>query len=177
MDMSDLWVFGYGSLMWRPGFPYREARPARLVGVHRSLCVYSIFHRGTPERPGLVLGLDRGGSCRGVSFRVAAADRDEVMAYLRKRELITDVYRERERPVLVDGAAEPVAAVTYLVDRSHRQYAGVLPYDRLLEMVRTGRGDSGANRDYVLQTAAHLQELGIADPTLERLAADLRHAG
>ena len=172
-DMSDLWVFGYGSLMWRPGFPFLEARPGRLIGFHRALCVYSVFHRGTNERPGLVLGLDRGGSCRGVAFRVAAAEREEVLAYLRKRELVTDVYLERVRPVAIEGASEAVEAVTYLVDRKHRQYAGVLPYERLLELVRAGSGESGANRDYVLQTAAHLDELGIADATLARLAADL----
>ena len=175
--MSDLWVFGYGSLMWRPGFPYLEARPGRMFGLHRSLCVYSVFHRGTAERPGLVLGLDQGGSCRGVVFRVAGKEREAVLDYLRERELVTDVYLERARPVLVEGHGEPVAATTYLVDRSHRQYAGVLPYDRLLHFVRTGQGQSGANRDYVVQTAAHLSELGISDQTLERLAADLKAEG
>src|ERR1700743_747801 len=91
---ADLWVFGYGSLMWRPGFEFLEQTSARLIGEHRALCVYSFDHRGTPEKPGLVLGLDRGGACRGIAFRVAAKRRDEVIGYLREREQTTHVYRE-----------------------------------------------------------------------------------
>src|SRR3974390_225676 len=91
---GDLWVFGYGSLIWRPGFEFIEQVQARLIGEHRALCVYSFDHRGTPERPGLVLGLDRGGACRGIAFRVTASKRAEVVAYLRAREQTTNVYRE-----------------------------------------------------------------------------------
>src|SRR5262245_2338593 len=90
-DNEVLWVFGYGSLMWRPGFPYLERHPARLIGLHRALCVYSYVHRGTPEKPGLVLGLDRGGACRGIAYRVAAAERDGTLSYLREREQVTSV--------------------------------------------------------------------------------------
>src|SRR5690349_2563312 len=86
---SDLWVFGYGSLIWKPGFEFVEQRPARLIGEHRSLCIYSMVHRGTPEKPGLVLGLDRGGACQGVAFRVARKQRDATVAYLREREQVT----------------------------------------------------------------------------------------
>jgi hypothetical protein len=96
---GDLWVFGYGSLMWRPGFDFVEQVPARLIGEHRALCVYSFVHRGTPGKPGLVLGLDRGGACRGVAFRVAAKHRTDVVAYLREREQVTSVYREVLRSV------------------------------------------------------------------------------
>ena len=126
--MSDLWVFAYGSLMWRPGFEHVGHVTARLSGSRRALCVWSFVHRGTPAHPGLVLGLDRGGSCRGVAYRVAAENRDTVLAYLRERELVTDVYREVLRPVRLDTPDRPmVEAVTYVVDRAHRQYAGRLP--------------------------------------------------
>jgi glutathione-specific gamma-glutamylcyclotransferase len=173
--MADLWVFGYGSLMWRPDFPYLESRPATLLGAHRALCVYSWFHRGTPEHPGLVLGLDRGGACRGIAFRVAEADAAEVMGYLREREQVTAVYRERSRPVRFrqGGGA---TALTYLVDRAHRQYAGKLDLEEQLALVARARGRSGINRDYVLNTAAHLAELGIRDPALEWLAGRLKKA-
>ena len=125
-EPSDLWVFGYGSLMWRPGFPFVESGPGRLRGYHRSLCVLSHVHRGTPERPGLVLGLDRGGSCRGMAFRVAGPDAASTLAYLREREQVTAVYVERVLGVTLDDGRR-IAAVTYLVDRRHPQYAGRLP--------------------------------------------------
>ncbi|MGP9822423.1 gamma-glutamylcyclotransferase [Salinarimonas sp. NSM] len=169
---ADLWVFGYGSLMWRPGFPFLERHAARVRGFHRSLCVYSHVHRGTPERPGLVLGLDRGGSCRGVAFRVGATHAQETIAYLRAREQATAVYLERRLAArLADGRL--VTALTYVVDRAHLQYAGRLDLDETLRIVRGGVGRSGANPDYVLSTAVHLVELGVHDPHLARLAAAL----
>src|SRR4029453_16424516 len=103
--MAELWVFGYGSLMWQPGFAFTERVPAALIGAHRSLCIYSFHHRGTEHHPGLVLGLDEGGACRGVAFRVAADKEDATLAYLREREQVTDVYVEAIRPVsLLDGS-------------------------------------------------------------------------
>ncbi len=167
-----LWVFGYGSLMWNPGFPVVERRVATLAGYHRALCVYSHVHRGTPERPGLVLGLDRGGACRGVAFRVAATDATETIAYLRAREQVTAVYLERHVTVRPDGLP-PVRAVTYIVDRSHPQYAGRLPDEALLRLVRGAVGKSGKNPDYVTATQAHLVELGVHDAVLARLAGAL----
>ena len=176
MTPHDFWVFGYGSLMWRPDFPYLEVRPATLVGAHRALCVYSWVHRGTREQPGLVLGLDRGGSCRGLAFRVAEADAARVIGMLRAREQVTAVYRERTRPVRLKGG-ETISALTYLVDRRHPQYAGTLDLEAQLAMVAGAQGRSGVNREYVLNTAAHLKELGIRDEGLEwlaeRLAANL----
>src|SRR5690606_4508114 len=127
--MGDFWVFGYGSLIWRPGFEHVEARRARLNGYRRSLCIYSFVHRGTPERPGLVLGLDRGGSCVGLAFRVRGEQRDAVIEYLRARELVTNVYLERTVAVRLEGG-ETVPAVTYVADRAHGQYAGALDEER-----------------------------------------------
>jgi cation transport protein ChaC len=172
--MSDFWVFGYGSLMWRPGFPFVDSATARLAGAHRALCVYSWVHRGTRERPGLVLGLDRGGSCRGVAYRVEGGRRDEVIAYLRERELITEVYREVWRTVRLDRPDRPAAkALTYLVDRTHRQYAGALSPEAILRHVQGGHGRSGANADYVVNTADHLRSLGFQDALLDKVAAAL----
>lgn len=171
--MTDLWVFGYGSLMWRPGFPYLERRVARLFGAHRALCVYSWVHRGTEARPGLVLGLDRGGACLGIAFRVAAAERERIVAYLREREQVTAVYLERSWPVRFADGAE-ASALTYMVDRRHRQYAGKLDEETQFRLVAGAAGQSGANRDYVINTAAHLHELGIPDTALSRLAERLQ---
>ena len=169
---TDLWVFGYGSLIWRPGFAFAESVQARLHGYHRSLCVFSHVHRGTPERPGLVLGLDRGGVCRGLAFRVAAAQAQETVAYLREREQATAVYLERHVGLRLEDGRQ-VRGLVYVADRKHLQYAGKLPPARLLALVREGRGQSGENPDYVLQTHAHLRKMGIFDPVLAALAQEL----
>ena len=172
---NDLWVFGYGSLLWRPGFAFTEKAPARVTGLHRSLCIYSFVHRGTPERPGLVLGLDRGGACRGMAFRVAAADREVTVHYLREREQATSVYLEVLRGVTLIGQPERrVEALTYVVDRGHAQYAGKLSLDERLHLIRQGHGRSGPNRDYVLATVDELEALGCRDPELHALAERLK---
>ena len=172
---EDLWVFAYGSLMWRPGFDHLERAPARLIGLHRALCVYSFVHRGTPEKPGLVLGLDRGGACRGVAYRVARAARAETIAYLRAREQVTMVYREAWRDVLVAGEPERrVRALVYVVDRGHPQYAGRLDLEQQLHHVRQGHGNSGANRDYVLATVSEIEAQGFRDAGLHLLAERLK---
>jgi glutathione-specific gamma-glutamylcyclotransferase len=174
-DTGDLWIFAYGSLMWRPGFAFLERVPARLNGLHRALCVYSFVHRGTPEKPGLVLGLDRGGACRGIAYRVAASARTDTIAYLRAREQVTMVYREMVRPVVLEGAAERrVRALVYAVNRSHPQYAGRLDHERQLHLVRQGHGHSGANRDYVLATVHEIESQGFRDASLHSLADRLR---
>jgi len=168
---STYWVFAYGSLMWRPGFEYRDERPALLRGAHRALCLYSHVHRGTPERPGLVLGLDRGGACRGVAFSVDSERWDETLRYLRAREQATAAYLEvRRRVTLLGGSGGDVMAVAYIVDRRHPQYAGRLPLDEQRRLVMQGVGQSGANPDYVRSTVLHLRRLGIHDPELEGLA-------
>jgi cation transport protein ChaC len=171
---DDLWVFAYGSLIWRPGFDFLERQPARLYGAHRSLCVLSHVHRGTPERPGLVLGLDQGGMCRGIAFRVCRRQRQQTLAYLRAREQVTMVYRECIRPVRLLGHSERrVRAVCYMVDRSHPQYAGRLDLATQLHYVRQGHGQSGANRDYVIATVKALETLGCRDRDLHLLAERL----
>ena len=171
LSHEDLWVFGYGSLMWRPGFEFLDQTPARLIGEHRALCVYSFDHRGTPEKPGLVLGLDRGGACRGIAFRVAARLRDTTIGYLRGREQTTHVYREVTRSVwLGSDARQRVSALTYVVDRGHVQYAGRLPLAEQLRIVRQGHGRSGNNRDYVLSTVRAIESQGFRDRELHRLA-------
>jgi cation transport protein ChaC len=174
---GDLWVFGYGSLMWRPGFEFIERLPARLIGEHRALCVYSFVHRGTPEKPGLVLGLDRGGACRGVAFRVAEKNRAATIDYLREREQVTSVYREVKRSVWLENEArQRVSALVYVVDRGHVQYAGRLsPADQLRHVLQ-GRGQSGVNRDYVLATVQAIEAEGFRDQQLHRLAMMLHDA-
>jgi glutathione-specific gamma-glutamylcyclotransferase len=174
---ADLWVFGYGSLMWRPGFDVLERVPAKLIGMHRSLCVYSFVHRGTPERPGLVMGLDRGGMCRGIAYRVAAAKREETIAYLRAREQVTSVYLETMRRVeLEDEAKRQVQALCYVVDRGHVQYAGRLGVDECVHYVRQGHGRSGNNRDYVVETVRALEALGYRETDLHLIADRLKGA-
>jgi cation transport protein ChaC len=159
--------------MWRPGFEYLERQGALVHGWRRSLCIYSHVHRGTPERPGLVLGLDRGGACHGVAFRVAASLRERTIEYLRQREQVTAVYLERRVLAhLADGTKAD--AVTYVADRTHLQYAGRLEREQLLSLVVQGSGQSGPNVDYVLNTETHLRENGIRDPVFEWLAAQLR---
>jgi glutathione-specific gamma-glutamylcyclotransferase len=168
---GDLWVFGYGSLMWRPGFDFIEQVPARLIGEHRALCVYSFDHRGTPEKPGLVLGLDRGGACRGIAFRVAARHRHDTVEYLRAREQTTNVYREVMRSVWLENEArQRISALAYVVDRGHVQYAGRLSLAEQLRFVAQGHGRSGNNRDYVLSTVKSIEAQGFRDSQLHQLA-------
>ena len=175
LSKGDLWVFGYGSLMWRPGFEFIEQVPARLIGEHRALCVYSFVHRGTPEKPGLVLGLDRGGACRGIAFRVADHNRAGTVAYLRAREQVTSVYREVMRSVWLENEPrQRVSAMAYVVDRGHVQYAGRLSLPEQLRHVQQGHGQSGANREYVLSTVKAIEAEGFRDAPLHRLASMLR---
>jgi len=161
------WVFGYGSLMWRPGFDFIEARSALLRGYHRAFCIRSIHYRGTPEKPGLVLGLDRGGACRGRAFHIAADKAQLIARYLHERELITGVYEPRW--CNVETPRGSVTAVTYVADRGHREYVGKLSERRIVQLIRRSSGVSGSNRDYLVNTVSHLDDLGIADGPLHRL--------
>ncbi len=172
-DPGEVWVFGYGSLMWRPGFAYAFRCKAMLRGWRRSLCIFSHVYRGTPDRPGLVLGLDRGGACQGVAFRVKARLREPTIRYLREREQPTAVYLERMATIRLESG-ERVSALTYVADRLHPQYAGRLTREAMLDAVRKGTGQSGDNRSYVTETYDHLVSIGVRDRDLEWLAARLR---
>lgn len=172
LPAGDLWVFGYGSLMWKPGFAHAEVRAARICGYHRALCVRSWVYRGTPEVPGLVVGLDRGGSCIGRAFRVPAADKHAVADYLYERELATNVYLPKLVPVQLDNG-QRVLALTFIVDRTHAQYAGRLSVEEATEIVRHAYGRNGPNTEYILHTVAHLDELGIDDSLLHQVRARL----
>jgi cation transport protein ChaC len=171
---ADLWVFGYGSLMWRPNFTYEEAAPALLEGGHRALCVYSVIHRGTHRAPGLVLGLDKGGSCQGMAFRVPSFAVHDTRAYLKRRENVTNTYAVSMRPVkLFDGSGREIVALCYMANRMHPQYAGHLSLERQADLVRRGQGASGANIDYLVNTVLHLRACGVHDALLERLMTRL----
>ena len=171
MDAS-IWVFGYGSLMWNPGFPYLRAVQARMHGVRRALCIRSTHYRGTPESPGLVFGLDRGGSCHGVAFEVAEADREAVVTYLRAREQISMVYHEVVRPARLAGG-EMVGALVYVANQGHEQYAGGLSFEEILTIIRRSAGEMGPNVDYVTATLRRLEDMGIRDRALEQVVAAL----
>jgi glutathione-specific gamma-glutamylcyclotransferase len=176
-SMQQRWIFGYGSLMWRPGFEFMSQAHARIRGYHRSLCVYSLHHRGTEENPGLVLGLDRGGSCVGVAFQVEPSKWEATLAYLRAREQVSMVYVEKTRVVEILGSQRKIEALTYVVDRTHAQYAGKLSHQSLLKHVLQGEGGMGRCRDYVMNTLEHLRQMNIHDGTLEALGAELKLLG
>ena len=170
-DASPEWVFGYGSLMWKPGFAFEQSCHAWLHGYHRSLCVHSWVHRGTQDRPGLVFGLDNGGACKGIAFRFSPEREGDIIAYLDARELVTDVYQRKRLMIRTKHGRVP--AWCYVVRRDHAQYAGKLPETELLARIEKSQGRSGHNRDYVLSTVAHLEELGVKDAVLKAVANKL----
>jgi cation transport protein ChaC len=172
-EQADFWVFGYGSLMWDPGFLADEAVPALVHGYHRRLCLYSYRYRGTAERPGLVFGLDRGGACRGMAFRIAGPAAESVRAYLWEREMPTGAYHPRQLRVSL-GEARSVEALAFVVDTAHRQYAGRLDLDTVARLVATGSGTRGDNHAYLDSTIAHMRAIGLPDRGLERLALRVR---
>ncbi len=167
-----MWVFGYGSLIWDPGFPFAERMIAELPGWQRSFCMRSLHHRGTPEAMGLVLALDRadGARCAGVAFRVQPGAEDATLDELRRRELISSAYLESWETVnLSSGRSE--TALTYVINPDHDQYCGGLPLEEQARIIAQARGGRGSNRDYLISTARHLTELGIGDPDLDWLVA------
>jgi len=169
---DGLWVFAYGSLMWRPDFPHVEVVAARLWGYHRALCILSNHYRGTNERPGLVLGLDRGGSCLGRAFWVAPADVEDARQRLIAREMIGGVYRPCDLPVRLDDG-RTVSAWAFVADRDHDQYYRTTDLAAQVALVRQGVGCAGTSRDYLAETVVHLTDLGIADSALHRLLSQV----
>ena len=173
---GDLWVFAYGSLMWNPDFPHVEARQALLRGYHRSFCIWSGRYRGTPQNPGLVLGLDRGGACRGIVYRVATVDVDEALRLLWVREMRRLTYRPRVVNVAHDAAV--VAALAFTADPRSASYAGRLTDAEAAARIAVSAGERGPNIDYLANTLRHLDELGVRDDRLHRIYAHARaHAG
>jgi len=169
---GDLWVFSYGSLMWDPGFPYLKREPALVHGYHRALCIYSNRWRGTPVQPGLVLGLDRGGTCRGIAYLVAASEVAATIRELWAREMRRQVYKVRLlRARMGDGEAR---AFAFVADPAHPGYAGGLTLERTAQMVATCCGARGPNIEYLTRTLDHLAELGVQDHNLLRVMEAVR---
>ena len=168
---GDLWIFAYGSLLWRPDFDYVEAQPVTIHGYHRALCIRSVEYRGTAEVPGLVFGLDRGGSCRGLAFRIAEIHADQVMADVWKREMITGIYRPCWVKTQVNGVA--VTVWVFVAEPAHDQYAGKLSDAEIMRLVLQGRGTVGPCTEYVKCTFEHLEELGIHDRALDRIVRQM----
>jgi cation transport protein ChaC len=175
---EDFYVFGYGSLIWKPGFEHAGTHPGLLRGFHRRFCLWSRLYRGTPAAPGLVLGLDRGGACRGLVFRVPGRMAGEVLAYLDAREIPRgeDVYVRRLLPVRLLDQGQVVRAVAYVANRSHPSYCRPCPHTAAATIAQ-GVGQAGTNRDYLLHTVSHLDAMGMRDAGLERIAALMEGLG
>ena len=177
LSEDQIWVFGYGSLMWRPGFAFVERVDTRVHGYHRQFCVWSHRYRGSPRSPGLVLGLDRGGSCRGIAYRIAPDQAAKVLAYLDEREMITGVYQPSRLAMSVingETTGRRITAQSYVVDRAHPQYAGALTTEELAALVIQGVGTAGPCLEYLINTVEHLTEIGMPDRRLEKLLALVR---
>ena len=169
---GDLWIFGYGSLMWNPGIPYVRWAPALIFGYHRAMCIYSSRWRGTPDRPGLVLGLDRGGACRGIAFQVKTAEVPFALEALWEREMRRAVYQPRLLRARLPN--REVRVLTFIADPHHAGYAGKLSVARTARLVATCCGDRGPNLEYLTRTVDHLAELGLRDHNLQHVLAAAR---
>jgi cation transport protein ChaC len=170
----DFFVFAYGSLMWRPDFPFAEIEPAILHGYHRAFCITSTHYRGSIERPGLVLGLDRGGKCIGRLYRIAAKDAPEVAEYLHQRELVTGCYVPKQVTLRLPEDRRQLG-IAYVADRKHYQYTGKLSDAAVADIIRHAVGIVGSNREYLRSTVQHLEEMGIVEGRLHRILQLLQH--
>jgi len=174
LPRENLWVFGYGSLMWDPGFPHLDAQRARIFGYHRALCIRSVRYRGTHDRPGLVFGLDRGGSCMGMGFQTEPSEQCNIADYLQDREMLNGIYEPAIRPITLDDGRK-VAALTFIVKRHHRSYIKHLSAQEAALIVARAKGQRGANIDYVLSTLELLESFGIHDPQLHQVSQIAAH--
>jgi cation transport protein ChaC len=165
---SDAWVFGYGSLMWNPAFHYAECRPARLEGYRRSFCFWTPLGRGSPEKPGLMLAIEKGGVCDGMAFRVAAAEVESEFTILFNREMLSGIY-DAVWVEVMDGGGRHLKAVTFVINPTHPQYCGRLEMDRKADHIAHAEGRRGTCRSYLFETADHLRGLGLRDPYIETL--------
>jgi len=165
---QPVWIFAYGSLMWSPEMRFEEALPARVHGWHRGFCLYSPEYRGTREKPGLVLGLDRGGSCRGIAYRLPIATLAEEIDLLWAREMTGFVYHMT--PVRMTTERGTISGYAFTVRRDSPDYAGRLPHDAAARIIATSKGDRGTGRDYLANTVRHLEQLCISDRALHRIA-------
>ena len=177
LPKEDLWVFAYGSLMWDPGFPFLESMKARIYGYHRALCIRSVRYRGTSKVPGLVFGLDRGGSCTGVGFQIDVKNQREVAEYLQDREMLNNVYTPSIRSISLDDGRS-VQAIAFVVKQRHPSYVRDLTTDQAASIVANASGQRGANLDYVISTLNTLETIGIIDRTLSTVGKLAKaHAG
>jgi cation transport protein ChaC len=168
LPRGDFWVFGYGSLMWSPCFPYREKGLARAHGFHRALCILSTRYRGTHQKPGLVMGLCAGGSCWGMAFRIAERDVRRCLLRLWHREMPRRVYRPRLVPIHL-GSGRRLRALAFVADPAHPAYVRELDLHGRARLVAQGIGQRGPCLDYLRKTLDHMHEVGVRDPHLERV--------
>ncbi|MBX2869643.1 MAG: gamma-glutamylcyclotransferase [Acidiferrobacterales bacterium] len=169
---GEFWVFTYGSLMWNPGFKFVDSSPGIVHGYHRKLCLWSVRYRGTVDQPGLVLGLARGGSCRGFSYRIDRKNEREVLNYLCDRELITGAYAAQICQVTLESGRK-VNATTFVSKPDHPHFARGLADDETIKVVNSAKGFRGCNREYVINTVDHLTEMNIRNTELHKIARQL----
>ncbi|CAM4296001.1 gamma-glutamylcyclotransferase [Kerstersia similis] len=171
---DDVWIYAYGSLIWRPDFPFLERRAATLVGHHRALCLWSCINRGTPEQPGLVFGLDLGGSCHGMAYRIDASQIDSIFPRLWQREMSTGCYQPSWLRCSSDTG--DIRALSFVMNRSHPGYITGLSQEEQIAIILGASGSCGPCSDYVLETAKALRQANILDEQLDRLARQLEPA-
>jgi glutathione-specific gamma-glutamylcyclotransferase len=171
---EDLWIFGYGSLIWNPAFHFEESRCALLRGWHRRFCLKLFIGRGTPETPGLMLALDKGGACRGVAFRISAGKVKEELGLIWQREMYGGAYNARWVKLAEGG--QQMRAVTFVINPSHPRYIKELTIEETARLIASGQGDLGSCREYFDNTVAHLRKMGVKDAALARIAASLPSA-